>query len=436
MRKAAAWELLTLNTYFFGLSFLWNSLHVILLPAILLLYVPLDMKNTILGLLTGAGLLIAMIIQPVAGAVSDRWASRWGRRRPMILFGTLGDLVFLAALAVAGGIPGLAIAYVGLQFTSNTAHGPAQGLLPDRIPPSQLGRGSAVKSALDMFGMIAASLLMGGIFHSDGSNWLAAVGLITGVLILSAAVTLLGGREDPSRHLASAEPVGAQLRGMFRVDWSTAPGFAWLILSRFVFLAGVYGVQAFAQYFVRDTLAVDDPVKLTGDLMAAIALSLTVFAFGSGWLCDRFGRKPVHVLAAILVAGGSLLMLTAHTPTAVLLCGCVIGAGIGVFLTSNWALATDLAPQAEAGKFLGLTNLATAGAGAFSRMTGPVLDAFNNYQPGANLGYTFLFLSSAAFALLALVVLVRVPERVADHGEIGLGGGAGLEDHPVEPTPV
>jgi MFS family permease len=197
---------------------------------------------------------------------------------------------------------------------------------------------------------------------------------------------------------------------MFRVQWSTAPGFAWLILSRFVFLAGVYGVQAFAQYFIRDTLGVADPVKLTGDLMAAIALSLMAFAFGSGWLCDRFGRKPLHVVAALLVAGGSLLMILAHSPTAVLLCGSIIGAGAGVFLTSNWALATDLAPQAEAGKFLGLTNLATAGAGALSRFTGPALDWLNNLQPGRFMGYTALFISSAFFALLALIVLLKVPE--------------------------
>jgi MFS family permease len=420
MRKAAAWELVTLNAYFFGLSFMWNSLHVIMLPAILLLYVPLDLKNTILGLLTGAGLLIAMIVQPVAGAVSDHWRSRWGRRRPLILFGTTGDMVFLGILALAGGIPGLAIGYIGLQFTSNAAHGPAQGLLPDRVPPAQLGRGSAIKSALDMVGMIAASLLMGRIFLSDGSNWFVSVMLIVGVLVASCAITIFGGRENSSERsewsgqsepTVSDVPLGARLRGMFRVDWSTAPGFRWLILSRFVFLAGVYGVQAFAQYFIRDTLNIADPVKLTGDLMAAIALSLTLFALGSGWLCDRFGRKPIHVLAAVLVAGGSLLMLTAHTPTTVLLVGCVIGAGIGVFLTSNWALATDLAPQAEAGKFLGLTNIATAGAGAFSRLTGPAIDWFNHVHPGAFLGYTMLFISSAVFALLALIVLVRVPER-------------------------
>ena len=43
--------------------------------------------------------------------------------------------------------------------------------------------------------------------------------------------------------------------------------------------------------------------------------------------------------------------------------GSLLGAGIGLFLTSNWALANSLAPEGEAGKYLGLTNLATAGSG-------------------------------------------------------------------------
>ena len=103
-------------------------------------------------------------------------------------------------------------------------------------------------------------------------------------------------------------------------------------------------------------------------------------------------------------------MITARSESAILLFGGIIGAGIGVFLTSNWALATGLAPAADAGKFLGLTNLATAGAGALSRLSGPALDWLNNRWPGSFYGYTALFLSSALFALLALLVLIRVPE--------------------------
>src|SRR3990172_9315072 len=130
-RRASAWDLLSLNAGWVGLAFMWNSLQSILLPAVLLHYVADERKNTILGLLTGAGLIVAMIIQPIAGALSNRWRSRWGRRRPLIVLGLLLDFVFLGILAYAGGVPALALGYLGLQFSNNLAHGPMQGLLPD-----------------------------------------------------------------------------------------------------------------------------------------------------------------------------------------------------------------------------------------------------------------------------------------------------------------
>ena len=97
MKKLNLRELLVLNTYWVGLSFLWNALHPIILPAILLKYVPDAQKNTWLGLITFVGLIIAMLVQPVSGALSDSWASKWGRRRPLMVLGVFcvrGKLVF------------------------------------------------------------------------------------------------------------------------------------------------------------------------------------------------------------------------------------------------------------------------------------------------------------------------------------------------------
>src|SRR5512141_301569 len=124
MKKLNLAQLLVLNAYWVGLSFMCNAIHPILLPAILLNYVPDARKNTYLGLLTFVGLIIAMIVQPISVAISDGWRSRWGRRRPLILLGTLFDLVFLSLLAWAGGFAWLVIGYIGLQFSSNIAHAP------------------------------------------------------------------------------------------------------------------------------------------------------------------------------------------------------------------------------------------------------------------------------------------------------------------------
>ncbi len=131
----------------------------------------------------------------------------------------------------------------------------------------------------------------------------------------------------------------------------------------------------------------------------------------AGYMCDRFSTRPVHFAAAVSVVAGSLMMVTAHRVDMVLISGAIIGIGIGLFLTANWTLANELAPHEEAGKFLGLTNLATAGAGALSRLFGPVIDNLNLAHPGSYQGYAVLFMSSAVFAVLGYLLLENVYRR-------------------------
>ncbi|HEX9012631.1 MAG TPA: MFS transporter [Anaerolineaceae bacterium] len=408
MPRQSSWKLISLNACWLGLSFMWNSLHVILLPAALLMFVSPERKNTVLGLLTGVGLIIAMFIQPVAGALSDRLSSRWGRRRPLILIGTALDMVFLAVMGLVVGLPGLIVGYIGLQFSSNFAHGPMQGLLPDALPRDQLGRGSGIKTVFDMTGLVLASLGMGMLVSPDAVQMGAPVGLIAAVLAVSVGITLIWTRERSTAGQSLPAGKSSLLQEFAGIDLRKNLAFAWLIASRLVFLLGVYGIQAFAQYYVRDTLPGVNPVKLTGDLMATIVLALIACSLLGGFLSDRVGTRPVHGVAAVLVAGGSLLMVAAHTAGMVLVCGLIIGSGIGFFLTANWTLSNQLAPADQAGKYMGLTNLATAGAGALSRLFGPGIDGLNALNPGRFLGYTVLFIASAAFALIGLFLLGRV----------------------------
>ena len=53
-----------------------------------------------IGVITTAGVLIAILVQPTMGAISDT-RSRLGRRKPYIIAGTLMDIVFLTFAAWA-----------------------------------------------------------------------------------------------------------------------------------------------------------------------------------------------------------------------------------------------------------------------------------------------------------------------------------------------
>jgi MFS family permease len=403
-------EILVLNAYWLGLSFMWNSLHVIILPAILLFMVPETQKNTYLGLLTFLGLVIAMVVQPISGAISDHWISAWGRRRPLIFAGTLVDFIFLAFLGWSGGLVWLAIGYLGLQFSSNVAHGPLQGLMPDVVPRRQFGWASGIKNLMDMSGLIASSLLVGRWLSPETRHPIGVVSLIAILLGVGAAITLLGVREQPALSTgAPRSPVS--IRQVFRIDLGAHADYAWLIASRLFYLVGIYGVQTFAQYYIRDVLAVPNPIQLTGDLLATLTLALVVFAVAAGKLGDRYGHWGVCQAASGISAVGCLLLVWARTPSSLLIFGSFLGIGIGLFITSNWALANQLAPNDEAGRFLGLTNLATAGAAALGRLTGPFIDLLNNSRPGEWWGYIGLFVLGAVLIGINALLMLRVTAR-------------------------
>jgi MFS family permease len=408
LKKLNLPQLLVLNAYWIGLSFMWNALHPIILPAVLLNYVPDEKKNTYLGLLTFTGLLIAMVVQPLSGALSDGWKSRFGRRRPLIVAGTLFDFVFLSVLAWAGGLTWLFIGYIGLQLSSNIAHGPLQALLPDHVPQTQLGMASSLKTFMDMLALVIASLLAGRLLNSTTRDPTAIILVVISLLAVSAAVTILGVKETPAQ--AHERTDWNALLGRFRINFRENTSYWWLIGERALFLLGIYGVQAFAQYYLQDVLHVPDPPKQTGDLLAVLTISLVVLVLLGGWLTDKYGAKKILRIATVIAAVGIFLMVFAKDMHSLFIFGSILGAGIGLFLTSNWALANSLAPEVEAGKYLGLTNLATAGSGALARLEGPALDWLNVVQPGAWIGYKGLFIFGAVCIFSSLFLLQKISE--------------------------
>jgi MFS family permease len=407
--RLAWWELVTPSAQWLGISFMWSALHPVVLPALLANLVPASQKNTYLGLLAFAGLVIAMAVQPAAGALSDGWRAALGRRRPLMLLATALACGFLAVLGRSGALLWLCVGYLGLQVSSNTIQGPLQGLLRDRVPRAQLGEASSFKVLIDLISVIAAGLVAGQLL-GPGQHGAGLVVLIMALLLISSgAVTILLTPENPSKARANEGERTNLVETEYGVGWSS--GYQWLIAERALFLLGIYGLQAFGEYYLGDVLQVSDPARGAGDLMAAVGATTMVLVLASGWLADRIGAKPVLYVGSIVAALGLLLVGTAHSMVAVIGFGCIVGAGIGLFMTSNWTLANRLAPRAQAGRFLGLTNLATAGAAALSRLQGPAIDWLNSIQAGKWMGYRGLFVFGALCILASMAVLTKIQAR-------------------------
>jgi MFS family permease len=81
-----------------------------------------------------------------------------------------------------------------------------------------------------------------------------------------------------------------------------------------------------------------------------------------------------------------------------------------MFMTSNWAMGTSLVPAEEAGRYLGISNLAGAGAGMIGgSIGGPLADYLNLSSPG--MGYFVIFAAYAVLFALSTVSLRFIREQ-------------------------
>ena len=117
-------------------------------------------------------------------------------------------------------------------------------------------------------------------------------------LIASPAITIFGVKEEPAQDRERTD--WRSLSDQFRINFRENSSYWWLIGERVLFILGVYGVQAFAQYYLQDVLRVPDPPKQTGDLLAVLTISLVILVLAGGWLTDKYGAKRILSIGTLI----------------------------------------------------------------------------------------------------------------------------------------
>ena len=138
-------QLYQLSIYWFGINAIWGGINIVLQERVPDLVGPGEAGRA-LALLDGFAVLIAIVVQPTVGSISDYTISRWGRRKPYIAIGSVLDLVFLIGIATSQTYLAILAFLILLQFSSNFAQGPFQGYIPDLVPSSQVAAARAPSS--------------------------------------------------------------------------------------------------------------------------------------------------------------------------------------------------------------------------------------------------------------------------------------------------
>ena len=433
-RRLRHLDFVVLALYWVAIGYLWQSLGTLILPEIVQHLVGAHDKGKALSLLEGIGTVMAVVWQPMMGAVSDRTRSRFGRRRPFIFGGTVADVLFLTGLALSGTYWLLVVFYFLLQTASNTAQGPYQGLQPDVVPEAQRGTASGYYGLSNLVGTLCGTVVAGLILAAAGPP--AAFASIALLLVVTMLITVIVVPDVVQPTRDAFESPREVVVATFSTPLHHRP-FLWLMGSRLLILMGVVGIQSFTLFFFSDAFFHGDSHGATTATTAVVGLVVALailVTWPAARLSDLIGRRPLIVIGGLLAAAGTLVMLFAHyrwLPDAVLVplasalgvpelvaqtlvAGALIGAGLGAFLSVDWAFITDVIPRDQAGLFFGFSNIATAGSGVIARfIAGFLLDAFNAGPPLLGLpgGYPVIFAVFVLWLIVGTLLILKVPER-------------------------
>ena len=408
------YRLFGITFFAFAIGMTLNTLEPSVLSHKVLELVP-EAKNTFLGIATSAGLLVAILWQPIVGAISDRTRSHWGRRAPFFVIGTILVIASLYTVALAPVVSFMLIGVLALQLASNTVQAPWQALIPDQVPQWQRGAASGLKAAFDILAFVVGRRVAGLLVAND--QVLAAVSIAAAVYILALFITLLSSRETTLKEDRNLRiSVKAHLSKAFSIDWKAYPGFKWWFLNRALFWGGSIALNTFMLFYMIDVVHMTEAYaqRFVANIFTVLGLALFMITLPSGWLSDRIGRRPLVIFSGVLAACGTTGFLFARSEIALVIIGIVIGLSVGIFLSANWALVTDIVPRSEAARYLGIANIATAGGSAVARFLGGIMiDPINTATGTSSAGYFALYSLAIISFILATLAIFKFPTKNA-----------------------
>ena len=421
-----AWQLVRLSLYWLGLTAVMGGITALLGNRLVAeSFVPVAEQGDALFRMTALGAFIAVLVQPTVGTISDYTISRWGRRKPYIVIGSILDVVFLLGIASSNTVLAIAVFVVLLQVSSNFAQGPFQGYVPDLVPAPQVGIASSLVGLFTVLGTVtgfaiaAVALALYAVYPS--SFFVATMSL--GALELATMVSVVFRVADGP---APRDRAGRSWLAVAREAWGTEilreRSFIFLVGSRFFVLMGANVLVNGAVFFLARSLALD--TSAAGLALLAVLGVVTagnmIAVIPAARISDRIGRKPVIYAACALGAAGLAVVAVAPGVPVALVGAGLFGVGSGSFLAVDWALMTEIIPKAASGRYMGISNVATASSGvvAIAVALGLVMDRVTIAADPGTGPRAAMIVGIACYGIGALL-LRPVRER---RPEIGAGG--------------
>ncbi|RAQ94914.1 MFS transporter [Thermogemmatispora tikiterensis] len=433
IRRVSLLEHININVFWFANNFHWQALLAIVIPSMVAKFLPVSQEAINLTTVVLWGTIVAVIVNPLVGAISDYATFRLGRRRPFMIIGTVFNIIVLVAFAFAPGwasstalLALFAVLFILLQIANNVANSPWSAIIADKVPQSQRGLAAGFNGLLSLLGTAVGSLVAGAIVNKHDplpvyrQEIVQIFLLIAAVQIIFVAYTVLTVKEVPL-------PLTDQERFSFRrfirrflFNPLHYPDMAWVLLARLLVMMGIWTVYYFLQYYFDNVLGgpgvrtIIYNTPFSGEFFnglvfqPALLLTALLTSIVGGWASDHWGRKGLVYLSGAMMAIVCLVFIFFQTQYGALIAALIFGVGFGAYTSVDWALTTDvLPPTNEAGKFMGFWSMMGILPQVIGTAIGGVILQLLQSLPN-HLGYTVLFAVTTLYFAIGTLAIKQV----------------------------
>ncbi|MCR5308994.1 MAG: MFS transporter [Bacilli bacterium] len=430
---------------FFGILMLWQVYNT---------YCPLFLTETlvknnggketdyqyIVGVLMALDNLVALIMLPIFGALSDKINTKFGKRMPFIVIGTiLSAIVFplivvmYAINSLAGIIAMMCLTLIFMQMYRN----PAVALMPDITPKPLRSKANAIINVVGYIGAILGGAIAIIIpFKSYRHNtfgllipFLACcVAMIVTIVVLFIKVKenkIAAEMADEMRRGEQESELEEKVAEHTPLSKKNKISLIIMIIAVFLWFASFNAVETFWSSYGQNHLDISNYSLFTIVLTIASLASFIPAAF----ISEKIGRKWTIVIGlGCMIVGLMLIALIPQskefvkvnnldyhkTPFALFPCFVLCGIGWAFINCCSYPMFVELASGSNVGKYTGLYYAASMLAQTLT----PIVAGLLVYQAEK---WDILFVYSTIVMAAALIVFIFVNNVKAKNVKIKKG---------------
>lgn len=407
------------RTFFIGLAFLSISafwqMYDNIIP--LILQNTFHLGETVTGVVMAMDNVLALFLLPLFGSLSDKADTRWGKRTPFIVCGTLVAVLFMMLLPVADSRANLLL-FVGALFATLLAMGlyrsPAVALMPDLTPNSQRSRANAVINLMGAVGgvyaLIMIKLLVG---KGDRPDYLPLFISIAALMVIAVGILLITIKENRlKKELARELAQDARETGETQPD--TASGtilpkevkrsMMFMLASIFLWFTAYNAVTTAFSRYTKVVWKMEGGSFANCLMVAMVAAIISYIPIGA--VSSRIGRKKTIMGGVLLMAAcyGAAIFAGSYHP-AVNIAFALIGVAWAAINVNSYPMIVSMSAGGDVGKFTGTYYTFSMAA----QIITPILSGFLL----ENVSYRTLFPYALVFSLLAFLTMTQVR-----HGDV------------------